>query len=92
MADRVMPWHDAPMCPKCKAPCATPLDRRDAFTSAPPSKAAQHLYCPACGEGWLENDAQRVAQAWWSAGAHEARLLFEAHGSADAAHKAEARR
>jgi hypothetical protein len=35
------------------------------------SQAPNHLYCPACGHEWLEADAVKVVQAWWSRGAYD---------------------
>ena len=87
-----MPWHNAPPCPACEAPCATPFAKREAYDRRPPEADMNLMYCPACGHCWTEEDPVRIAQAWWAVGAHEARLLIEKHGTADAAQAADGRR
>lgn len=72
----VKPWHNAPPCPSCSAPCATPIERREKYTGTPPALPPT-MYCPACGNSWFEEDISKVCQAWWALGAHEARLLIE---------------
>lgn len=72
----VKPWHDAPPCPECKAPVSTPVERRAAYTRMPPASLAGVLYCPACGVSWKESDPARIAWAWWSVGAHEAKEML----------------
>jgi hypothetical protein len=37
----------------------------------------RQLRCCACGNVVVEADMRRIAQAWWSAGAHEGRLEVE---------------
>ena len=78
------PWHDAPACRDpggCPLRTATPFEIHQRgfnvdWNDATP-KRPDHLICAACGYDWIEKDPERVAQAWWSAGAEEGRLVME---------------
>jgi hypothetical protein len=61
------PKHDCPPCPKCDRRVASPAGVSERHISQAPN----HLYCPACGHEWLEADAVKVVQAWWSRGAYD---------------------
>ena len=79
MSEAIHPWHNAPVC-RCGSPTLTPAAKRDRYDGQPPPSAdaeVSAMYCPACGETWVEQDVAVVAWAWWSTGAHEAKLLLE---------------
>ncbi len=71
MAETPKPQHKAPACRSCGAPTATPFAKREAYDRRPPEADMNLMYCPACGECWVEEDPIRIAHAWWSAGAHD---------------------
>jgi hypothetical protein len=72
------PWLDAPECPHCGDTTATPLACREANWPEWSELAyPNHLYCPACGEDWAEDNWDVVAQAWWAAGAYRGRIAVE---------------
>ena len=52
---------DCPPCPKCKLTVATPLPFDHHGRRSPDPRA---MFCPACGEEWIETDLDRVAKAW----------------------------
>jgi hypothetical protein len=62
------PWHIAPACPACEANAATPPSLRHGL-----DRSSAELFCAACGEHWIETDRERIALAWYSAGAWEGR-------------------
>ena len=48
----------------------------DTYVMSTAGNPAQ-LRCPACGHVWIEADAVRIAQAWFSAGAWAGRMKME---------------
>jgi hypothetical protein len=57
---------EAPRCPKCQAPCGTPVNVECGVERGRwygPDDA--NLKCPACGSAWIGDD-QAVADAWRS--------------------------
>lgn len=66
---RLQPQHDAPTCAHCQCQTVTPLDLRCSLRGFQCSDL-RALWCPACGHRYTEAGDQRVARAWWSAGAY----------------------
>jgi hypothetical protein len=66
---RLQPQHDAPTCAHCQCQTVTPLDLRCSLLGFR-CNDMRRLFCPACGHDYTEAGDQRVARAWWSAGAY----------------------
>lgn len=62
-----LPWHVAPVCPKCWGPFGKPVGLSNPIA----------MRCCACGHDWLEANAEQVARAWFGYGANEARVYLE---------------
>lgn len=63
----VKPWHDAPPCIECEAPCVTPAR----FSPLSEDAAVNEMWCPCCGAGWTTDDIEVIAKAFFSRGAWE---------------------
>lgn len=73
MSAAVKPWHDSVACAMCGLPVVVPAGDghpRDADD-------VRAVRCAACGYAWPEDDDRKLAQVWWSAGAHAGRLEKE---------------